>query len=236
MERNMHIAYSMSLNSTCISRQVGAVIVKDGDIIGAGWNDTGNDRVGCIYRFRSDISRTDNTSFPIISERDYDEFQKIILKDKDRIDQSFCYKDEYGEFKKRKKDFLEDMPLEIEKFIEEIETRSLQHCRALHAEENAILQISRLGGVAVYGSTIYTTTFPCELCAKKIRSVGIKRVVYCEPYPRSVSKDVFFKEGTSKIEIKPFECVKSPSFFRLFKPLFDIKDLQDLEIMSIKEA
>ncbi len=61
--------------------------------------------------------------------------------------------------------------------------------------------------------------------------VNIKRIVYCEPYPKSVSMEVFVKEGIKKIDIIPFEGVKSPSFFRLFKPYMDIKELQELELM-----
>ncbi len=231
-ERNMHLAYSMSLNSTCISRQVGAVIVKKGDVIGSGWNDTDRNRQGCSYRLRSDIDRTDNSTFPICPDSDYDHFSNIILNDPKKIDHSFCYKDEYGEFKKAKDKKKHKIPDECNEIIQGIGTKSLQQCRALHAEENAILQTSAIGGVGLSNSTLYTTTFPCELCAKKIRRVEIKRIVYCEPYPKSVSMDVFFKEGFRKIKTIPFQGVKSPSYYRLFKSSFDIKERQYLELMS----
>jgi len=234
MERYMNLAYSMSLNSTCICRQVGAVIVKDDQVIGAGWNDTEPGRIGCIYRLRSDLQRTNNTSFPICSQEDYNDFKKIILN-YENLDHSFCYKDEYGKFKKEKEK-SESIDPNCKEIIDKLEMRSLQQCRALHAEENAILQTSHLGGIGLNGSTIYTTTFPCELCAKKICRVGIKKIVYCEPYPKSVSMDVFLKEGISEIKMIPFEGVKSPSFFRLFKPNLDIKDLQKIELMDLNNS
>lgn len=231
-ERNMNLAYSMSLNSTCICRQVGAVIINKSFVVGAGWNDTGGGRLGCVYRLRRDVVDTKNEEFPICSERDHGLFQEIIVGPDRNLDHSFCYKDEIGELKKeiaRRKGTISDGCKEV---LEDVETRSLQYCRALHAEENAILQTAKIGGRRLHGSTLYTTTFPCELCAKKILQVDIKRVVYCEPYPKSVSMDVFFKETMAKVEIVPFEGVKSPSFFRLFKPPFDIKDLQQLEAIE----
>jgi dCMP deaminase len=53
--------------------------------------------------------------------------------------------------------------------------------RAVHAEENALLQAARRG-VAVRGGTIYTNTFPCWPCARKIMTAGLVRVVYNAPY------------------------------------------------------
>lgn len=53
--------------------------------------------------------------------------------------------------------------------------------RTVHAEENAILQAARRG-VAVFGGTIYTNTYPCWPCARKIISVGLVRVVYDSDY------------------------------------------------------
>ena len=48
--------------------------------------------------------------------------------------------------------------------------------------------------------------------------------------------DVFLKEGISEIKMIPFEGVKSPSFFRLFKPNLDIKDLQKIELMNLNKS
>ena len=54
----------------------------------------------------------------------------------------------------------------------------------IHAEMSAISDAARKG-VAIQGATLYSTTFPCHLCAKHIVASGIKRVVYLEPYPKS---------------------------------------------------
>jgi len=40
-------------------------------------------------------------------------------------------------------------------------------------------------GIAIRGSTLYATTFPCHDCARHIVASGITNVVYVEPYPKS---------------------------------------------------
>jgi len=60
--------------------------------------------------------------------------------------------------------------------------KHLEITRAVHAEQNAIANAARIG-VAVDGATIYTTTFPCNICFKILAAAGIKRIVYLESYP-----------------------------------------------------
>jgi len=49
-------------------------------------------------------------------------------------------------------------------------------CRAVHAEQNVIIQAA-LHGVTLEGSTIYATHTPCMLCAKMLVNAKIKRYV-----------------------------------------------------------
>ena len=54
----------------------------------------------------------------------------------------------------------------------------LDYCRALHAEENAILNVARFGSsIALRGAVLYTTTYPCNLCANKCTSRDFKSCV-----------------------------------------------------------
>jgi dCMP deaminase len=55
-------------------------------------------------------------------------------------------------------------------------------CRAVHAEQNAIIQAA-LHGVSTQGSTLYSTHQPCVLCAKMLINAGVKRVVFGQNYP-----------------------------------------------------
>lgn len=56
-----------------------------------------------------------------------------------------------------------------------------EKCRAVHAEQNAIIQAA-IHGISITGATIYCTHQPCMLCAKIIINSNIKRVVYSIPY------------------------------------------------------
>ena len=91
----------------------------------------------------------------------------------------------------------------------------LDYCRALHAEENAILNVARVGASsALPTSTLYTSTYPCNLCANKIAQVGIKSVVYFEPYPMEEAKKILTEKRVEQI---PFEGVTYNGYFRLME-------------------
>jgi len=73
-------------------------------------------------------------------------------------------------------------------------------CRAIHAEQNVIIQAA-LHGVSLEGSTIYATHTPCVLCAKMLTNAKIKRFVSFGKY----SDDTFiqlFKEAGIELNIK----------------------------------
>lgn len=54
-------------------------------------------------------------------------------------------------------------------------------CRAVHAEQNVIIQAA-IHGVSLRGATLYCTTHPCVICAKMLINCGIARIVVKEPY------------------------------------------------------
>ena len=67
-------------------------------------------------------------------------------------------------------------------------------CRALHAEQNAIVQAAKLG-VSIDGATLYCTHQPCSMCCKMIINSGVKRVVYQEGYPDPFTLELFGEAG-----------------------------------------
>lgn len=67
-------------------------------------------------------------------------------------------------------------------------------CRALHAEQNAIIQAATLG-VSIEDSTIYITHQPCVICAKMIINAGIKRIVVKEGYPDDLAVEMLEEAG-----------------------------------------
>ena len=92
--------------------------------------------------------------------------------------------------------------------------RILDVCRALHAEESAIIALARNGQAADLGQcTMYTTTYPCRLCANKIAELGIKRVVYLEPYPDDEGRAILHG---AHVKDEFFQGVTFRAYFRLY--------------------
>ena len=67
-------------------------------------------------------------------------------------------------------------------------------CRGVHAEVNAMNQISRQ---ELIGTTMYTLYYPCSACAKAIVGNGISEVVYSQIYqePDSLTQELFRESG-----------------------------------------
>jgi dCMP deaminase len=134
----MQIAQMVASRSTCIRRQVGAVIVKDKQILSTGYNGSPSGlkhcgEVGCLRQVLK-ISSGERTEI----------------------------------------------------------------CRAVHAEQNALLQAAR-HGVAIEGADMYTSVQPCVLCTKMIINTGIKRVIYASPYPDSMAMKIAEESGLELI-------------------------------------
>jgi deoxycytidylate deaminase len=89
----------------------------------------------------------------------------------------------------------------------------LDMCRALHAEENALIHLTKMGSNNQPGLTLYTTTYPCNMCANKIVASGIKNIVYADPYPMKEAKDIL---AAANVESVKFQGIKSSAYFRLY--------------------
>jgi len=94
------------------------------------------------------------------------------------------------------------------------EFKILDYCRALHAEENAIVNLARNGrSVPLEECTLYTTTYPCRMCSNKIVNVGILNIVYVEPYPDEAAKSIL---KNADVDTKFFKGVTFKAYSRLY--------------------
>jgi len=205
----MHLAYSASLRSSCLKRQVGSVIVApydstvqpppglvpgDGEsaVVATGYNEVPRGQDTCRDRFEEkcyrDLRRGERSK----------EIEALGLRCRcgEPIAESQCLKCQADLSALYRAD------------------KALDYCRAIHAEESAILQGTRTGGPALGGTVLYTTTFPCLLCAKTIVHAGIKEVVYVEAYPVREARECLDDAGVTTTR---FEGVKAQAFYRLFK-------------------
>ncbi len=140
----MQMAELTAERSTCLRRQVGAVIVKDKHIIATGYNGAPKGLPHCE-------------------------------------ELGGCLREKLG--------------------VPSGERHEL--CRALHAEQNAIIQAATLAQ-SIEGATIYVTHQPCIICAKMIINAGIQRVVIRSGYPDKMSEDMI-NEAKIKLELLPQE-------------------------------
>lgn len=77
-------------------------------------------------------------------------------------------------------------------------------CRALHAEQNAIIQAA-YNGININNSTLYVTTKPCVLCAKMCINAGIKKIIYKGNYPDELSDEILKEANIEIINFKEEE-------------------------------
>ena len=134
------IADLVSSRSTCLRNQVGAVLVKESQILSTGYNGAPAGQKDCL--------------------------------------ELGCLRDELN--------------------IPSGERHEI--CRAIHAEQNVIIQAA-LHGVSLEGSTIYCTHTPCVLCAKMLVNAKIKRFVSFGKYSDNTFIDLF-KEAGIEVNMK----------------------------------
>jgi len=74
-------------------------------------------------------------------------------------------------------------------------------CRAIHAEQNAVIQAALHGG-NMEGATLYCTHSPCILCAKILVNARIIRFVTCHKYQDDAFIELF-REANVQVDILP---------------------------------
>lgn len=136
----MEIVELIKTRSTCIRRQVGALIVKDKRILATGYNGA---PMGCKH-----------------------------------CDEIGCLR-------------------------EEMQIPSGQRhelCRAIHAEQNAIIQAA-YSGTSVMDGTLYVTHQPCVLCAKMAINAGIRKIVFKGEYPDQLALNLLNEANIEVVRI-----------------------------------
>lgn len=214
----MFMAFNSSIRSSDLSRQVGAIIARNQQIVATGANDTPKFGGG---QYWAEVDPGTGEVSDVEDGKDYTREQdsnkvaqkEIISEIADAlIGQSLANGD------KRQ---------DLEKVLSGSKISDLtEFGRVVHAEMEAILSCARIG-VSTLGASLYCTTFPCHNCAKHIIDSGITRVVYVEPYPKSRALDLHSEaislktsldiqsEG-GRVTFEPFTGVGARRFLDLF--------------------
>lgn len=243
-EFGMYQAYSASLQSACLSRQVGAALEsKEEIIVSTGSNDVPKFGGGVYGGSDDPDNRCYNLKFslPGATESDPKQFtgcHNDRYKTKLRNDISEWLKSNILKWIKdhNNEDINEMITKAIDAHKDDFEKIPgikdiIEYSRAIHAEMNALFQAARQG-VSLQASTLYCTTFPCHNCARHLVVAGVRKVYYIEPYTKSLAVDLHgdsietisdAPEKQTKMIIAPFFGVGPRMFVDAFQKNKDLK-------------
>lgn len=193
-ERGMLEAASAAVRSACLSRQVGAsAYSKSGQLLGVGCNDVPKHRGGLYVE--GDV---DNRCFNWRENECHNDKQKKLLAEK--IAGAIG-----GVTEERTKIISDILSSGVGNLIE--------FSRSVHAEMEAIVSVSRSGSGSLLDGILYTTTFPCHNCARHIVAAGIDKVIYVEPYSKSLALELHSDSITlSEIDTKRVRFLQYQGF------------------------
>ena len=86
-----------------------------------------------------------------------------------------------------------------------------------------MLQMAKYGGQPLKNGIIYVTASPCELCCKKLYQIGVRKIVYIDPYP-GISRQNIIRNGFKRPALKLFQGAYGPTYFKLYQPFMSYKD------------
>jgi len=142
-----NICVQTARNSKCLSRRIGAILVRDKRVIAAGYNGPATGIAPCDKRWQLDF---------VFAQK---------YKDKIKIGNG------------GNTSFVQLKGICPRKVIGAKSGENLDMCLAVHAEENAILMCAKAGIKAEGATMFMTCGIPCMYCLNKIIQVGIKELV-----------------------------------------------------------
>ncbi len=82
-------------------------------------------------------------------------------------------------------------------------------CRALHAEQNVLIQAA-FHGIAVEGAVLYCTNLPCSICTKMLINAGIRKIYYQDGYPDDLSRQMLDEAGIELVQLDENGIARQP--------------------------
>jgi deoxycytidylate deaminase len=185
-EYGLYIARAVALRSADLSRQVGAAIAnQDGDVLAVGCNEVPRPGGGAVWPGEPG----DYRDFRVGTDKSATMKREIVAEVLKRLSDANWLREDKERLPVSK--LVDDALAGEESLLENTRISNIiEFGRIVHAEMSALMDAVRRG-VSVKDSTLYCTTFPCHMCARHLISAGIKRVVYIEPYPKSMTKDLY---------------------------------------------
>ena len=223
-EQSMFFAQAAALRSADLNRQVGAAIAsRDGEVLAVGCNEVPKAGGGLYWTGDKGDARDhqigEDVSYGLRKQMLAEIFFRLqqrgwLSRDKTKVD-----------VEKLVAESISEDPSPVLKGSQLMSI--IEFGRTVHAEMAAITEASKRG-VSLEGATLYTTTFPCHLCARHIVSSGIERVVYIEPYPKSKLRELYPDSTELDGEVNRERVV-------LFEPFVGVAPRQYMDLFEALE-
>jgi len=248
-EKGMYFAHVASLQSACLSRQVGAAIQsEDGRIISTGTNEVPKFKGGvygdddehdhrCVT-FEFDPRNGDPVYVGCHNSRKKKEIREGIISALAEVATAAAVKAASTEKAPLSETLAAELKVKVAEALRtDASTKSIpfikdliEFSRSVHAEMNAIINAGR-NGCSTDGLILFTTTYPCHNCARHILAAGIREVYFIEPYVKSLTLELHSDAVTSmpnekgtKMLIVPFTGVGPRMYEDYFRKNQDLKD------------
>jgi deoxycytidylate deaminase len=215
-EYAMFHAKASSMRSADLSRQIGASICNEhGDVISVGTNEVPKSGGGMYWC--DDIP--DHRDFTLRRDQTIELRRHALGEVLERLANANWLSRDYAELSGPER------ALQAAELLDGTQVMGVnEYGRTVHAEMAAILEAARRG-IPISGCNIYTTTFPCQNCARHIVAAGIVKIVYIEPYPKSLA-DLLHNDSIAvdadsgeqaKVRVEAFVGVSPRRFIEFFE-------------------
>ena len=186
-------------NSKCLSRKIGAVIVRDKTILSTGYNGPPRGIMTCDKRWLHDIEIRKEFNKRVTEKGRSD---KVIPEDTKANPQDVMvfnrWKDEFKGICPR---YVKDMGFKS--------GQGLEWCVAGHAERNAIVNAARMGMPELKECTIYMSCgVPCTPCLIEIINAGIVEIVCTEIAFYDFDRSCKYLLENSDLKIRKFDFIE----------------------------
>jgi deoxycytidylate deaminase len=224
-EQAMFHAWAMKFRSSAAGRQVGAAIVdKHGEVVALGSNDVPKPGGGQYWEGEPGDRRDFELGYDANARGKFNTVRELMrdLAESGWLseEKSALSADQLAE-----EGLASSGPLGKGRLNDLVEFG-----RIVHAEMAALMTAAREGR-PVAGCTLFTTTYPCHECARLIIGSGIERVIFIDPYQKSMAPDLYEdmfddSQKPDTVAVVPFEGVSPHLFPRVFELSNRQKDVQ----------
>lgn len=220
-EYGMFMAFAASRRSAALGRQVGSCITdKLGEVLAVGMNEVPKPKGGSYW----DSDHPDHRDFT--EKEDSNDREKLSVFESifKALATGGWLRDDKSELDpKALAKLARDKGIYKQTFVRDL----IEFGRCVHAEMYSLMDCARRG-LPVEDCTMYVTTFPCHGCTRHIIAAGIKRVVYIEPYSKSLGPslhkneiDVEPKDESRLIPFEPYMGVSPRLYLSMFEMIED---------------